>query len=828
MIQQYASYSRLNPAYLAKRHGGAFLLIFALGLAGGLLAQAILMPRTYESSYRRAFAITPPTASVDFDWTAKQKEWAGLIAGNDTRKLLLANLRAATKNLVVMTADDSNWSADQLRTELLSFRSPRTFSTALGRGRIRRDLGPTVEIARHDLAGNIDFQSLARIVADLDPRPDITGWDFSTTTRDMDSLPLTEQVIINPGPDDPFFKVFYRLHALLNNGVAASSPAEAWLTAVAEVSARLVRESDFQGGGGFGPIATRELLEELAVIPVLVANSLFRAAGSVFDDNDAGRTESALWHERLQEGAALRIEHDGAARGSLDILLRSQLYIFAFPFDSPQTRITPLTLRTLFAFIEAWEKQTKQPVVFEEKIEEIVPVEPIPPPVQEVIEPVVDVAALEKEKTAELEEARQKRIAELEARLRAVRIDRDAASLRLDEARQTIRDLTLEAMAARDRADRLYERLEAFEATVEVVEIPEPDPQYTILWAEREALLLYIAELLQYCTDEHPFVVQARRELVALEGRIALLPQPVPDKSIEERKIRLANMRGEWNAVDINAKGLAERRRRLQEEAAKLLDALADAEKKLAEVELALEAERAKANPQSTITDAINRNVDVLAQSIAGLNVAPAQLPSPPLPALPEQTPAPAAPQAHATYHPLFAQVSFSSLPQLMPLQRLPVSAIYIYYGAAAGLCLALLWLLVRELLTSKLTNAYVARRLLSLPLLAVLPAYDMKSLQAAAKAEGGSVAGQGKRVAFVPNPIDIHEPAALGKRKVVRLERRKKNILVWLAALLVIVLAVAAHQVVSRGWLTPDMPFAPEVWRESPVPEQPSAQEQT
>ncbi len=819
MIQQYASYSRLNPAYLAKRHGGAFLLIFALGLAGGLLAQAILMPRTYESSYRRAFAITPPTASVGFDWTAKQKEWAGLIAGDDTRKLFLANLRSATKNLVVMTADNANWSEEQLRTELLSFRTPRTFSTALGRGRIRRELGPTVEIARHDLAGNIDFQSLARIVADLDPRPEITGWNFATTIQEIDDLPMLEQVIINPSPIDPFFKVFYRLHELLNNGVAASSPAEAWLTAVAEVSARLVRESDFQGGGGFGPVATRELLEELTVIPVLVANSLYRAAGSVFDDNDAARTESGLWHTRLLEGAILKIDHDGAARGSLDILLRNRLYIFAFPFDSPQTRTTPLTLRTLFAFIEAWEKQTKQQVVFEEKIEEIIPEEPELPPVEEEIPPVVDIAQLEKEKAAAKEEARQKRITDLEARLRTARTDRDAACLRLDEARQTIRDLSLEAIAARERADRLYERLESFEATVEIIEMPEPDPQYTILWSEREALLLHIAELLLYCTDEHPFVVQARRELTALESRIALLPQPVPDKSVEEGRIRLANMRGEWNAADINAKGLAERRRRLQEEASRMLDAVADAEKKLAEVELAIEAERAKGNPQASLAETINRNVDVLAQSIAGLSAVPTEPPAQPLSTVPESTPA--APQEQTTYvHPLFAQVSFSTLPQLMPLQRLPVSAIYIYYGAAAGLCLAFLWLIARELLTSKLTNAYVARRLLSLPLLAVLPAYDMKSLHASAKAEGGSVAGQGKRVAYVPNPIDLHEPAALGKRKVVRLEKGKKNVLAWIAALLVIILAVAAHQGVSRGWLTPDMPFAPEVWRESPVPE--------
>ncbi len=832
MIQQYASYSRLNPAYLARRHGGAFLLIFALGLAGGLLAQAILMPRTYESSYRRPFAITPPTASVGFDWNAKQIEWAGLVANPDTRKLFLANLRSATKNLIVLTEENTAWSAEQLRTELLSFRSPRTFSTALGRGRIRRELGPTLEIARHDVASNMDFQSLARIVADLDPRPEITGWDFADAIQAIDSLPIMEQIIIKPGPDDPFFKIFYRLHALLNNGATASSPAEAWLTSVAEVSSRLVRESDFQGGGGFGPVASRELMEELTSIPVLVANSLYRAAGSVFDDNDASRSESALWHERLQNSLALRIEHDGAARGSLDILLRSQLYIFAFPFDSPQTRITPLTLRTLFAFIEAWEKHNRQQVVFEETLVETLPEdEEITLEEEAIVADIPDPAELELEKArlaAEMEAVRQKKLADLETRLYNARIDRDTAALRLDEARQTIRDLSLEAMAARERADRLYERLEAYESTISIVEVVEPDPQYTVLWAEREALLLHITELLLYCTDEHPFVVQARRELTALDSRIALLPQPVPDTSIDEGMIRLANMRGEWNAADVNAKGLAERRRRLQEEAGNLLDALANAEKKLAEVELALEAERAKAQPQPSLADTINRNVDILAQSIASLNTAPEQTPAP---AAPQPQPEPgqqptAMPQPIIT-NPLFAQVSFSTLPQLMPLQRLPVSAMYIYYGAVLGFCFALIWSLLRELLTKKLSNSYVARRLLSLPLLAVLPAYDMKSFQLAAKAEGGSVAGQGKRVAYVPSPIDIHEPAALGKRKVVRLEKRKKNILVWLAALLVIILAIAAHQVVSRGWLTPDVPFAPEVWRESPVPGQPATAEQ-
>ncbi len=813
-MNRQARLSRLNPVYLAHRHAGAFFLILALGISCGLLAETFLAPRTYESAYSRALVVSVPDGER-FDWNSKEKEWSNLLTRRESQALLTANLRAAVKNLAAPYAPASDWSAEQLRSELLSFKTPKTYSTSPHFGHLRLYYGPNIEIARHDLAANLDFQSLAKIVADLDPQPGIQDWDLSKYLDRLESLSSLDGMIIKPDADDPHFAIFYRLHQLMT-GKAATSPDQAWQTAVNEVQDRIVRESEFQGGGGFGELARRELLLELFCIPILAPNCLYHMP-DVFSPSSKITPYEEFWRQRWQYDTKLRLDHDGSTRGRLFLDMRYNLLPFLFPADSPVTRIAPVVVRTAFIYIEGWEKLLERavapetaaatPVVFadaEQQPEELgagVDTE------QSKAEQEKQLALLQEE-----QKAHNERIAKLESEAHTARVCRDRIQRELEAERMAIDSLAVEAATAGDRADRLREMLANAELMQNEPQKPEIDPKLALLLEQKEQLLLYIAELLVNCTEEHPFVVEARRQLAALESRIALC-QPVEETPIaNEFQTRIRNLRAEWTAADNQAQTLAERLRRSREEADRLLRRLSDQEKIVSDAEYALVSEKQKEIPcVDTSVQALNANIGRIADHLGQL----AQKPCPGSNDGLKNEPAGTAPDAARSQE---IKVSFSSLPDTLPLVRIAPSNLPAIIGASLGLCLGALLTMLREILTFKIGNAYIAQRLVDLPLLAVLPAYDAKSLQAAAKTEDGKLTAHYGRRAFIPAKLDLRDPPPLGKRKAIRKRRQPRRLGAWIAGAVILAIALAAHQVVIRGWIVPKPPFASEVWQRPPL----------
>lgn len=783
-------YSRFNPAYLASRHAGTLFMFLALGLLCGVAYRALVQPTRYAAYTEVSVKVVPPEAALSFDWDAKQREWNGWLHNRRDWGLLCANLRLAVK---LAATQDADLDTGLLDSKLAAFDPQAAFSASLFSNHSLGRFGLVIDVTRRDLASYIDFQSLATIIADLDPpREGAVKWDFSffhaRSPEQADS-----GVIAKPGPDDRYFKVFHHLYESLR-GQPTDSPLVAWRAAVNELASRLDREAKFSGGGGLGATAKREIIREIMAIPVLAANGLYHVNGWFMADMEPGE-RAAAWADHWGRDSAINLRAMSASGGRVAASMAMDLNPIAFRRDTAYTRLPPLAVATLVSFIAAREDRG-EPAPFEDTIAQIVH-DP---------EPEADfVAELEPlEETTETVEVTYKEvidevaakhrlslIAMHEESVNMARVQRDAAFRRLNAARDAENRLSVEAVAARTRADRLQERYDAAVIATETDDKPKVPPETARLFAQRDEVFARLTTLLQYCTEEHPFVRQARRELDALEAQLAHHnPDAEANRAAEARATRVANLYLEWETAAEQADTLEERRRRQSEESACLLDEVTELERCISQREL--ELAKAKESPVPIIRQEIpvtRRVRSVVAPKVVAPKVVP-----------PVVKPVQAQPAAIMRTH-----LEFDPLPVRIPLEKTPPDRRALFLGALCGLCLGILWALLRELFARRFRNAAEAKRMVRLPVLATLPAYDMRSLRAAAGTmKGELLRTRAGKVQFVPNLVEYSEPPPEARRGKIVPAARKPRFLAWVFALLLLLLAGMLHYRSYTGFAQP------------------------
>jgi hypothetical protein len=332
-----------------------------------------------------------------------------------------------------------------------------------------------------------------------------------------------------------------------------------------------------------------------------------------------------------------------------------------------------------------------------------------------------------------------------------------------------------------------------------------------------------LAALLTYCTEEHPFVVQARRELAELEARMPT-PEAPPPVGLDqaERRRRLSAIQGELTAAQASNRVLVERRRRQTEVVEERLATLTLVEKDLYSERAALASLETVPPPPAAEGD-LSQNLRDLALTLVAVARGADETPRP------VETPASPPPTQSQP------QLRFAPLLEPITLRQTPLSPLPLQIGWGVGLFLAFLWLVLHELLDTRLTGAYLVRHLVNLPLLAVLPAYDEKSLAAAALAEGGGLAERSGRHVYIPRRLDLEEPPLLGKRRPLAPRRRHLSrrpfVLALTLALVVLALGLAnwpfqpvgeirLPAIAQRFFIPPGLPadFDPGLWSQPPT----------
>lgn len=788
-VNKRRTYSRLNTRYLFSRYAGVFFLLMGLGVLCGAAIRALWLPTRYHAEAQVGVSVEPPEAAGDFNWNASVEEWRSHLRDRRDWGLLGINLRHAVKLAVTQ---DLHLDTEALGAQLATFSPGASFSASFLPGRIAVLLGPILTVTRRDLAQNLDFQSLAVIASDLDPPHNAQGWDFSVFRTDG---PHANGVIANPGPDDKYFRVFYQLHRALNNGDDPATPLAAWRSAVDEVASRLDREAEFAGGGGFGHQAKRELLREISAIPALAANCLYHA-GSWLVDNANSREMAFVWARRWSEQASMEVRSAGSASGTVSAAMFQDLHPLAFPRDTIVTRLPPLVVATLLSYIAARQDEGDPPILVD-KATELPAAEPVPLPDLAGEEPEPEALPEPPEVTYReviddiANQSRLSHIAMVEETLRQTRIERDASLRRLHTARENENRLSYEAVNARGRADRLRER---YDETMLIVEedaaTPKVPDETAALFAKRDALLRRLTGLLEYCTEEHPFVREVRREIAGLDVLLAgHTPDAELNRQAEARATRLANLYLEWETADEQADSLDERARRQADAVSCLLDEVTNTERCVSEREMELSKAQAVPVPIVRIEVAVERPL-----------VQPRPIPQP------VARPEPPPPAPEPVRERRGPRLVFSPVPSHIELQWQAPSWWPVLWGCLAGCCLGLAWLLLRELFGQTFRNVGEAHRMVKLPVLASLPAYDAKSFKRAAETMRGEIARtkQGK-MQFVPAPVEFSEPPPLVKRGKIVPARRKLRWGRWLAGLVCLLLAGLLYQgATSGGFLQP------------------------
>lgn len=791
-VNKRRTYSRLNARYLLSRYAGVFFLLMGLGVLCGAAYRALWLPTRYHAQAQVGVSVEPAEAAVNFDWDAELGEWRSHPRDRRDWGLLGINLRHAVKLAVTQ---DLHLDTEALGAQLATFSPGASFSASLLPGRIATLLGPTIlTVTRHDLAQNLDFQSLAVIASDLDPPHSAQGWDFSVFRKDG---PHANGVIANPGPDDKYFQVFYQLHRALNNGSEPASPLTAWRSAVDEVAARLDREAEFTGGGGFGHQAKRELLREISAIPALAANCLYHA-GTWLVDNANSREMASVWARRWSDQASMDLRPAGSATGTLSVAMFQDLHPLAFPRDTVVTRLPPLVVATLLSYIAArqdegspsiiveaaQETPTPAPTPLPDAAPEVAELEEMPEPPEVTYREVIDDVA---------NQQRLSHIAMVEETVRQTRIERDASLRRLHTARENENRLSYEAVNARSRADRLRER---YDETMLIVEddaaTPKVPDETAALFAKRDELLRRLTGLLEYCTEEHPFVREVRREIAGLDVLLAgHTPDAELNRQAEARATRLANLYLEWETAEEQADSLDERARRQADAVSCLLDEVTNIERCVSEREMELSKAQGVPVPILRIEVPVER---------------PPVQPRPTTQPVAKPAPPPPPPAPEPVRERRGPRLVFSPVPTHIDLQWQAPSWWPALWGCLAGCCLGLVWLVLRELFGQTFRNVGEAHRMVKLPVLASLPAYDAKSFKRAAETMRGEIARtkQG-RMQFVPAPVEFSEPPPLVKRGKLVPARRTMRWGRWLAGLLCLLLAGLLYQgATSGGFLQP------------------------
>ncbi|MCC8181195.1 MAG: hypothetical protein LIP23_09840, partial [Planctomycetes bacterium] len=387
------------------------------------------------------------------------------------------------------------------------------------------------------------------------------------------------------------------------------------------------------------------------------------------------------------------------------------------------------------------------------------------------------------------------RLRQLQEAARQARLKRAAAARRFELARDSDSRLTADALAARERADRIRERYEALLADSVVVS-EEIGVDAARLLLDRDLAEEKLRVLLQTCTEEHPFVRQARRELAALEAVLAKMNlKQIEEKEAQARDDLRRSLYLEWEAADHTAANLAERRRRLEADLNHSLADLNGAEQQLSLVQADLARHLAKRPPPPVVVQIQPAPVAVETPAPQPEPDGQTPLPEPAEPAAPTVAPS----QPRPSGEPVFL---FSPIPERIVVSRQNNGPEAIVVGALAGLCFGLIWSLVKEAMTQRFSSAAMARRMVHLPLLAIVPAYDQGSFKAAARTMKGDIVQSGHgRAIFAPVPVDISEPAPAGKRSRVKTKRRRRRVWQWLAAACLLALALSVP-LLAEPWL--------------------------
>ncbi len=826
-----ARYSRLNPVYLAGRHAGTVFLFLALGLCAGVAFRVLLQPARYSAAVTAPVTVIPADASPEsadgaenFDWARKSRDWADMLRRREDLGLIGSNIRHALKLAVTadQTLDPARLPERLLalgggeRVSPLLFRSPAAPAAARIADRIADQvadrIAPGVTVTRGTLAANMDLQSLATIVADLRPAPGAEGGDFRFFAEFLPGTPETA-ALAGVDRNNPFLRVLFTLHRVLT-GAEARGLAEAWRTAAAEVTARLDREMQRGGGGGFGPAAARELLREMAALPVLVANNLY-ATESWYGGRDS------LWENSVRVELSGQTPTSGTARVFAD----ATLYPVLFPRDTVFTRTPGLVASTLLASLAARESITAAPAPVLPPVPPAAApapsaaafrTEPEPAPVPSavpaaahantsVIAPAPVTAPVYREEIDETANAaRLEKIVFLEDSLLLASRDRDACLRRLARAREDETRLSVEAMHSRKRADTLRARYDEASVLAEKEHAPEISEEVRALFFRRDEITRRLNALLAYCTVEHPFVVAAFRELEAVEATLGgyAVPDPGAAGRADAIATRIANLYVEWETSSAAADDLEERRLR-QAESVFCLSEEADAvDAALAQIERDLAAARRAPVPMRRIIETEPEPEPAPAPKPAP-RPAPAPLPEPePVPE-PEPEPAPAA----------VLRLAFPPSPAAVPLDAAPRGLEAVYAGLLAGAALGVLAALLRELSSRRFRTPGEARRLVGLPVLASLPAYDPKSLRLAAATMKGDLSGKGgKAVQFIPGPVELFEPPAEARRGRILPLKRRPRVFAWVCGLCFLLAAAGLYVASRSGFAQPAAAFHGEL----------------
>lgn len=790
-------YSRLDLAYLGKRHAGMVFMLLALGLLAGIAWRSLVQATRYQAEAEAPVTVLPAEAAGQINWEDKRIEWENVLRDRREWGLLNVNLRHAVKLAVTqnMKLDGS-----QLAARLAMLEPQETVSASLFANPVVARFGLTMDVTRRDIAANMDFQSLAVVIADMDPSREVQeGWDFTFFASFLPDRPEAD-IIAVPGADDPYFKVFYKLYSLLHQGREPASPTIAWGSAVDELAARLEREAQFAGGGGFGPHAKRELLREIVAVPSLAANCLYHANGWLGGENRS-KDWTTVWDNRWSKNTVISLKQKGAAAGSVTVGMEMELKPLAFPRDTVVTRLPPLAVSTVISFL----------ATREEALAKRVPVQPaapvaaaVPLAAPAVVETSVAEPAQVQEQAAYREviddvadKQRLAHIAMLEESVRMAVRDKDACARRLNAAREDENRFSYEAVNARTRADRLQERHEQAVAQAAPDHQPQVPEETARLFAERDAKLRRLTELLAYCTEEHPFVKAVRRELASLEAELAThAPDPNQFRQAEARATRIANLYLEWESADAAADSLEERRRRQSESVACLLEEVVNIEGVISQRELELAAARRVPVPILRIEVAAEKQVAAIVpkteEKVAHPEVAvPAVAPTKELAAI----------------------LMVAGAPSRIALQRTPPGWGAVWWGICGGLALSALGILLRELFSRYIFSAAEARRMVQLPVLASLPAYDPKSLKVAAGTMKGELAATGRRsVQFVPSPVELYEPAAEARRGKIAPVKKFPRLVGWAMGLALLALAGMVYYSSLTGIAPPRVGFAGEL----------------
>ncbi len=739
---------RFSLSYLALRHAGIVFMLAALGVLLGVAYRVLYLPTAYQAHLYLNTEVRPAAPHAVYDWDGKIDAWKNLLREKRHQELLSLNLRHAYK---LALTQNEHLDTERLADHLAKLGRGQNVSVLLLPYPWLGNITPHIQITRKGLSQNLDPQSLAAIAADLDPPTGKEGWDFAFFNHTPLDTPY-DNLILQPGPEDRYFRVFYHLYGLVHPGRAPAGPDEAWQAAVDEVADRLERESRIPNSGGFGHIAKRELLREIVAIPALAANGLYHAS-EWSSGNRFSPAADSLWTGRWAGLADWRFEHRLANTAELRLGMGIRLNPLAYPRDTPLTHIPALAVSILGNYLTAREKLYRDMPY--KSIHADTPPAALPPPASAPAAPVRAAARIPPEPPVReviddvANSARLAHINLLENSVKMAVADREASLRRYEANRETQNRLAFEALNARERADRLADRYEQALKAAEAAEAPQVPPEAVELFARRDSIFRHLLLLLETCTEEHPFVKDARRELATIEAVLKeLTPDARANKKAEERATRLANLYLEWEAAAATADSLDERSQRQDQAVQCLLDETVNFERCLSQREIEL---------------AEARQVPVPIKRIVA---------TPPPPAAPEPA-VEAAPQVPVMAVETVAAdllekpwLDISLAGRRLVEQRFVPTWRPVWWGLLAGLAAGALAMLWREIFARRFRNAAEARHMLRLPVLAALPAFDVKTHKnAAATMKGDLNRNRIGGYLFTPAPVESEEPAPEARR---------------------------------------------------------------